>query len=349
MNTVITRTPAQDLEGITLPCGWKIVEFIPKEDGQSGGNFSVGYVVKKDGKKAFLKALDFKKLMNARGFSDELDTIAYMTESFQYERDILQQCKDAAMSKIIRSYSTGSIHHREYLVPYIVFEIADGDIRKYSISQAGFDLAWVLRTMHHVSIGLKQLHSKGISHQDIKPSNILLVKNKDRKIGDFGTCVTKECSLPHSEMQIAGDSTYAPPEALYGYTDPDWGIRRYGNDAYQLGSLMVFMIVGIPASILLLRNLKQDYHPNKWYGTYEQVLPYIDMAFIDCIDIVKRHLPDNDLRDTIISIVKELCEPSIFKRGDPKLRQHKANPFNMERYISRFELLAKKLEYKLYR
>lgn len=348
MNSII-KTPAQNLEGITLPCGWEVLEYIPKEIGQSGGNFSIGYRAIKDGKTAFLKALDFKKLMTARGLTDQLTTLNIMTESFVFERDILQQCKEAGMSKIIRSYSQGSFEKDGILVPYLVFEMADGDIRKQTTHQAGFDIAWIMRTMHHVAIGVRQLHSKGISHQDIKPSNILIVDEEDRKIGDFGTCVTKECKLPHTKYDIAGDTTYAPPEALYGYIDPDWTTRRYGNDAYQLGSLLVFMIIGVPLTTLIFQTLKQEYHPNKWTGTYLEVLPYIENAFIQAITLVDSHLPVEDkLKNKIISIIKELCEPSILKRGDPVSKRNKSNPFNMERYISRLDFISKSLEYKLF-
>lgn len=347
MNSM-TKTPAQDLEGMTLPCGWTVDRYIPKEDGQTGGNFSIGYIVKKNEKKAFLKALDFKKLMGARGLSSPMSAMQVMTSSFNYEKDILEQCNNAGMSKVVRSFSAGEIVKNDFLVPYIVFEIADSDIRKYSIGQAGFDLAWILRTMHHVSVGIKQLHTNGISHQDIKPSNILLVDSIDRKIGDFGTCVTVGCDLPHAELDIAGDQTYAPPEALYGYKDHDWLIRRYSVDAYQLGSLMVYMIIGVPASALLLSNLRESFHPRRWGGTYYDVLPYLDDAFAASMNAVSRHLPDNSEKAEIIKVINELCEPSVFLRGDP-VNRRKSNPYNMERYISRFDRLAKRFEYNLFK
>lgn len=338
------RTPAENLLGITLPCGWEVIEYVPKEHGHSGGNFSVGYLVSKGGDTAFLKALDFKKLMSARGLDDPLEATRVMTASFEYERNILRDCRVNHMNRVIRSISDGSVSHEDVQVPYIIFERADGDIRKLSMQAAGFELAWVLRTFHHVLVGLSQLHKRYISHQDIKPSNILLVNGNTRKIGDFGTSVTRDCTLPHAEYIIAGDQTYAAPEALFGYVDPDWTIRRYGNDLYQAGSLLVFMILGIPATTALFQILHQDYHPNTWSGTYRDVLPYIQEAFSRLIDDVSTHLPDS-CRADIARILKEVCNPSIFLRGDPIQKRRKLNPFSMERYISRVDLLAKRAEY----
>jgi len=340
------QTPAEKLEGTTLPCGWRVIKYIPKQKGQSGGNFSVGYEVEKEGTTAFLKALDLKKLMSARGFSDHLKAINIMTNSFEYERDILKDCRDAGLSRVIRSLSDGTIEGNDVSVPYIIFEMAAGDIRKQSISQAGFDLAWALKSMHQICVGIKQLHSNGITHQDLKPSNILLVKSKGNKIGDFGTCVTRDCNLEHVTYNIAGDRTYAPPEGLYGYTEPDWATRRYGNDAYQAGSLLVFMIVGLPMTTLLVNNLSNDYRPDKWGRNYEDILPYLAEAFVRVIDIIETLIPE-EFRKDLIPIIKELCEPSIHKRGDPIQYRRNLNPFSMERYISRLNTLLKNVEYKL--
>lgn len=340
------RTPAEKLEGYDLPCGWHVSAYIPTDVGHTGGAFSIGYLVEKDGVKGFLKALDFKKLM-AMGAPDPLSAIRYMTESFEYERDILRECRTEGLSKVIRSLSDGSIDIDGFPVPYIVFEMATGDVRKESTKQAGFELAWVLRTMHHICVGLKQLHSRNISHQDLKPSNVLVVNDGERKIGDFGTCVTQNCKLPHANTVIAGDRTYASPEGLYGFTHSDWSMYRYGIDAYQAGSLFVFMITGVPASTILMSNVHDSYRPGNWNGTYEQVIQYLDEAFIKVINTVSAHLNEK-LNSEIITIVRELCEPSIFLRGDPVLRRRKQNPFGMERYVSRFNRLATIAERELY-
>ncbi len=342
----MNQTPAQKLEGRKMPCGWQVREYVPTEAGHTGSAFSVGYVAEKDDEKAFLKALDFKKIM-AMGVSDPLQAISYMTRSFEYERDILRECRLKGLSKVIRSLSDGSVEIDGFIVPYIVFEMATGDVRKESNKQAGFDLAWVLRTMHHICVGLKQLHSQNISHQDLKPSNVLIVEDGGRKIGDFGTSVSKDCTLPHATSAIAGDRTYAAPEGMYGYMDPDWEIRRYGFDAFQLGSLFVFMLTGIPASTMLISNLDRAHRPESWSETYQQVIPYLREAFVSVIATVDGHL-DCEIKDPLIVLIKELCEPSLFLRGDPVLRRRKLNPFGMERYISRFDRLSTIMEYNLF-
>ena len=58
-------SPAEKLLEMTLGGGWKVTELIPKVPGHTGGHFSVGYIVESDkGEKAFLKALDFLKVIS---------------------------------------------------------------------------------------------------------------------------------------------------------------------------------------------------------------------------------------------------------------------------------------------
>src|SRR5262249_27237780 len=120
-------------------------------------------------------------------------------------------------------------------------ELADsGDVRKYLDVAARFDSAWVLRSLHHVATGLRQLHSAGIAHQDVKPSNVLVFDAKISKVADLGRASSQGESPPHEDHHIAGDPEYAPPELCYHHVVPDWNQRRLGCDAYLLGSMVVF-------------------------------------------------------------------------------------------------------------
>ena len=54
------NTPAQELTGIELDGGWKVLELLKRDPKATGGNFSVGYVVESSsGDRAYLKALDY--------------------------------------------------------------------------------------------------------------------------------------------------------------------------------------------------------------------------------------------------------------------------------------------------
>jgi serine/threonine protein kinase len=102
-------------------------------------------------------------------------------------------------------------------VPYIIFELANGDIRNVLDRAIYFDAAWAFRTLHHVATGLSQLHKVGIAHLDMKPSNALEFGESGTKVSDLGTSVRRGTRCPHEDNPIAGDVAYAPPELQYQF------------------------------------------------------------------------------------------------------------------------------------
>jgi serine/threonine protein kinase len=342
------RTPAEKLEGHRLDGGWHVKSIIPKDSQHTGGYFSLGYIVEsKEGDVAFLKALDIRKVISSS--SDRITKMRDLTAAYVYERDLLRQCKKANLKRIIRLLDDGEIMIENEMVPYIIFEIAHGDVRKQANYLNRFEVTWSLRTMHHVAVGIKQLHGQEISHQDIKPSNILITKGDVRKIGDLGRSATRNCTLKHMDNCFAGDYHYAPPEALYGYIAPEWRDRRSGSDCYQLGSLFVFMLTGYSMTVLLVNALDNKLQPNQWGGSYQEILPYLVEAYIGCLELVQTYIPDVVVKDELLEIIRQLCHPDINQRGDFVKRRNGANPFDMERFISKFDRLATGFERSLYK
>ena len=332
---------------LLIRCTIYVTELIPKNKDHTGGNFSTGYFVEHDdGQKGFLKALDFQRLITD-STPDPALVMQKLTEAFIVERDILRVCREHNLQRIIRSLDDGSTTVNTIAVPYIIFEIAPSDIRNEINTGNEFEIAWILRTIHNVANGLSQLHQREISHQDLKPSNVLIVDNGDRKIGDFGRSITKTSNTYYTDKAIAGDRGYAPPESLYGHIPTEWRVRRCGTDVYQLGSLFVYMITGAHTTLLLIDFLEDQYRPEMWAGEYEDVLPYIEEAFRQVVDVFENSFPEDDIKDESIQILKELCNPDVYSRGDIRKHGKSASRFNLERYVSYFDRLARKYEFKL--
>jgi len=344
-------TPAKQLLGAVLKDGWKVKDYINRPKNGTGGHFSESYIVESDkGERAFLKAMDYHKVMKSE---DPAKSIQPLVDAYNFERSILEQCKNKKLSKIIRLVDHGTIHLDETdpfsAVQYIIFELAKGDIRNHIENFNNVNVAWTLRMLHNVAVGLKQLHGADIAHQDIKPSNILVLDKHASKVTDLGRAASKFQNSPFDTLPVAGDRSYAPPELLYEKLSTDWGDRRLGCDIYLLGSLTVFMFTGVNMTSFLLSKLDDAFHWNNWGGSYEEVLPYIENAFSQAIVEIEEVLNESSIehKDDLIRAIRQLCEPNPAKRGHPKNIMSIGNSYSLERYCSLFDRLAKRAEFKV--
>ncbi|HEX4116335.1 MAG TPA: hypothetical protein VHY18_10720 [Solirubrobacteraceae bacterium] len=108
-----------------------------------------------------------------------------MTEGYLFERRVLDECERRGMSRIVRVLAAGTIVDGDFMhsVDYLIFEPADGDVRRALDQMGNFDTAWALTVCHHAAVAVQQLHAAGLAHQDVKPSNILTFGQWLAKLG----------------------------------------------------------------------------------------------------------------------------------------------------------------------
>jgi serine/threonine protein kinase len=351
--------PSLCLKGKILDDDWTVGEPIPvglRKIGGTGGNFSVAYeVMHSSGQKAFLKALDYSWAMEQKEVAKELQR---MTAAYLFECNVLEKCREGSFDKIVRAIATGTIRidepDGEGVVEYIIFELADGDIRNHLRFTQRFDLAWLMRCLREIATGLRQLHAARIYHQDLKPSNVLVFDGNESKLSDLGRAVYEGESAPHYNLAFAGDPAYAPPDLAYLAVPSDLRQWRLSCDAYHLGSMLVFFFTGVGMTPLLMKHLDPLLQPRifpyngRWSGTYQEVLPYVRKSFDDAVIEFGERITNAKLREQLTRIVRELCDPDSNLRGHPKNRSRNGNSFSLERYISEFELLRHRAEVGIY-
>lgn len=352
-STAITApTYADMLDGLVLIGAsgeqWTVKSKLPRaRPGATGGVFSIGYVVQSStGTDAFLKALDLSAAFKSTDPTRELQA---MTTAFNLERDILIACRNNRTDRVVLANDHGSVAIDPMfygsIVPYIIFELAEGDVRAFVQFSGSFDSAWAFRALHEVALGMWQLHRQRIAHQDLKPSNVMVFSGEiGAKVGDLGRASKQGVSAPHEPLTVPGDKTYAPPELLYSSVSTEWGERRLGSDAYLLGSLVVSFVTGASMTSIVQRHLSHQHHWTLWRDTYANVLPFVREAFNRALADIYSQAP-LEFRDDIVRIVRQLCEPDSSVRGHPRARAQKhGNPFDLERYVSEFDLLARRAE-----
>lgn len=341
----MVEPPAYRLRGMLLDGGWRVEDRVEPPPGATGGNFSCGYHVRRsDGTRGFLKALDFSRALRERDPARELQKL---TEAYNFERGLLEQCKARRMDRVVQAIEDGAVEVDQSAigrVQYLILECADGDIRARLHLLGRLELAWKLRSLHHIATGLHQLHGQHIAHQDVKPSNVLVFDGRVSKIGDLGSASIRGRDCPRDGRAFAGDPAYAPVEALYGYRDPEWTVRRQGCDLWHLGSMAVFLFTGSTMNGLILGELPASLRPDNWTGTFADVLPYVVDAFGRGVDTLGHHVTDLRLRSDLQEIVRQLCSPDPKLRGHPLTRAQAGDRFSLERYVSWFNLLARRAE-----
>lgn len=331
------------LEGLTLDGGYRVATLLPRKPQATGGNFSQCYVVTTlDGKHAFLKALDFHAAFANQ--NDTMRVIEDITTLFNFERNLLEECAERRMDRVVRAIASGTVRvdsgNPFSVVPYLIFEKADSDIRVQLDESLGDSLSGKLRALHHVATGLKQLHSADIAHQDLKPSNVLVFFVSSlltvSKVADLGRASRAGNPSPYDDHAWAGDPNYAPPEVLYSFLDPDWSKRRIAADMYMLGGLLSFLFCRTTAVAALFHALPLEFCPSNWNESFEDALPYLQNAFANTIADFASSVPEK-LREEIVPIYRQLCNPDPRMRGFPGTQ---INRNALERYLSSLDLMA---------
>lgn len=334
------------LEGRTLQTGWNVMEKVKSKPGSTGSNFSVSYLVEKDGNIGFLKAINILSFINSS--TDLMLATTEMLNTYNFEKEVLSRCKNKNFSRVSKLLEASFENIPEFLVAnvyYMIFEKADGDVRNHLSFNTVIDDAWKLRSLHNVATGIKQLHSISISHQDIKPSNVFVFEDGISKIGDLGRALCDSLSSPHSSLNFSGDTRYAPPEVFHKYILPEWSDKVFAIDCYLLGSMGCFYFTGQNMTALMGQKINNNI--NILSLDFENALAYWQKAFDDAIEIIKAHTTNIDGQDKLIEAIRMLCNPDPRKRGHKKNIKGVGNNYQLERFVEIFNLLARKAEYKI--
>ncbi|XP_075778707.1 mitogen-activated protein kinase kinase kinase 8 isoform X2 [Pelodiscus sinensis] len=127
-----------------------------------------------------------------------------------------------------------------------------------------FEIIWVTK---HILKGLDFLHSKGVIHHDIKPSNIVFMSTKAVLV-DFGLSVqmTDDTYYP---KDLRGTEIYMSPEVILcrGHTTK--------ADIYSMGATIIHMQTGSPPWV---NRYPRTSYPSYLYIIHKQAPPLEDIA-----------------------------------------------------------------------
>ena len=121
---------------------------------------------------------------------------------------------------------------------YIVMELIDGiTLKQYMERKCRLNWRETLHFAIHIARALEHAHSRGLVHRDIKPHNVMVLKNGAVKVADFGIARLMESDNTMTKEALGSVHYISPEQAKGGNVDSR-------SDLYSLGVVMYEMITG---------------------------------------------------------------------------------------------------------
>jgi serine/threonine-protein kinase len=207
-----------------------------------GGRYELDGVVGRGGMAEVYRARDIRldRIVAIKTLRTDLARDQIFQARFRREA---QSAASLNHPSIVAVYDTGEDMTSGVPVPYIVMEYVDGRTVR-DLLQEGHRLLpeRSLEIIDGVLRALDYSHQAGIVHRDIKPGNVMVTRNGDVKVMDFG--IARAMSDAQATMtqtaQVIGTAQYLSPEQARGERVDS------RSDLYSTGCLLYELLTGRP-------------------------------------------------------------------------------------------------------
>lgn len=121
---------------------------------------------------------------------------------------------------------------------YLVFELLEGETLDKILGREGrLSLEETRRILSGACAALEYAHSRRIIHRDIKPANVILTKQGEVKVTDFGLAHESKTASKATRVEAWGTPRYMAPEQMFGEVSK-------ASDVYALGVMTYELLTG---------------------------------------------------------------------------------------------------------
>ena len=213
----------------------------------------------------------------------------------------LREARNLSMFSDLQGIVTVKDFFYENETAYIIMEFINGVSLKDYLTKVGGRMRHneVTKLMKPVLESMNKIHEVGIIHRDISPDNIMITKNKQVKLTDFGAARVFDTE-DNKSITVVLKRGYAPEEQY----------RAKGNqgpwtDVYALCATMYRMITGVTPQEALERIIEDNVEPLSKYDS--SIWPETEFAIMKGLSLraQDRYQTVDDLIDALYYSVLE--------------------------------------------
>lgn len=180
---------------------------------------------------------------------------------------------------------------------YIVMELIDGITLKQYMQKKGAPLNWreALHFITQIMRGLSHAHSRGIIHRDIKPHNIMVLRDGSVKVADFGIARLTSANQSSLTQEALGSVHYISPEQARGsHIDARSDIYSAGVVLYEMTTGRLPFEGESPVSVAIQHINSIPLSPRDINPDIPEAMQEITMKAM-CPDANQRYLSADDM------------------------------------------------------
>lgn len=199
--------------------------------GQQAGNYQLVRLLGKGGfadvylgEHIHLKTQAAVKLLHTRLSPEDID-------GFRREAQLIARLIHPHIVRVLDFGVTGNM-------PYLVMDLAPhGTLRNRHPRGTRVPLYYVTAYVRQIADALYYAHTQRLIHRDIKPENMLIGRNNEILLSDFGIALATQTSSYQSTQNVAGTIPYMAPEQIQAHPRP-------ASDQYSLAIVVYEWLSG---------------------------------------------------------------------------------------------------------